>query len=140
MSKATLCFVMILCSVIAFAQQQPQWTVIQHVALSQQSQPIPQTTLFTPTSPGIYRLTVYFSGGTGTGTGIWVESLNGTDITGLPLGGSGNLAIFCREANWQWTPPVVISLKPQVPLTYQVSDISASGCQYNLVITVEELL
>ena len=93
-----------------------------------------------PATPGIYRLTVYFSGGTGTGTGYWSESLTGTDISGATLSGSGNLNVFCNEVNWQWTPPITISLKPEVPLTYQVQDIAASNCQYNVVIVVEQLL
>jgi hypothetical protein len=139
MRTAMICFVVMLCTVVAFGQGQPQWTVIQHVNLSQQSQPIPLTTLLTPTEPGIYRLTVYFSGGTGTGVGYWTEFLTGTDITGAPLG--ANLNVLCREINWQWTPPMTISLKPQVPLTYSVvSPNGAPTCRYNLAITVEQLL
>ena len=69
MRKAMICFVVMLCSVIALGQGQPQWTVIQHVNLSQQIHPISPVTLLTPAEPGIYWLTVYFSGGTGSGTG-----------------------------------------------------------------------
>src|SRR5579864_9130694 len=126
MYKIALGLLVMLWSGVALGQQTlpqqralPQWTVIRHVVLYQQSAPISQTTLLTPTQPGIYRFTVYFSGGSGTGGGRWLESLSGSDITGLSLGGLGSLGVLCGELLWQWTPPVVVSLKPEVPLTYQ---------------------
>ena len=141
MRNAMICAVLMLCSILALGQGQPQWTVVQHVTLSQQLQPIPQTTLLTPTEPGIYRITVYFSGGNETGSSGWSEVLNGTDITGAPLGGVGDLNIPCRGANWSFTFPITISLEPNVPLTYQVRAYSqVPSCHYNLAITVEQLM
>jgi hypothetical protein len=139
MYKAALGLLVTFCSAIAFGQTAaPQWRVIRHVVLYQQTEPIPQTTLLTPTESGIYRVTVYLSGGGGTGTGRWLESLSGSDITGLPFS-PGNLNVLCGELLVQGTPPVVVSLKPQVPLTYQVEGSGAPTCQYNLAITLEQL-
>ncbi len=141
MRYATIFFVMMLCSTIAFGQGQPQWTVIQHVELSQQGHSIPQTTILVPTEPGIYRISVYFSVGGGTGSGAWLEVLDGTDITGAPLEGYGTLELPCAAASWFSAPPFTVSLKPQEPLTYQVkASTGAAGCQYNLAIIVEQLL
>ena len=141
MRKAAVCFAMMLYSTVAFGQEQPQWMVIQHLNLSQQSQPIPQATLLVPTEPGLYRISVYMSVGGGTGSGAWLEILSGTDITGASLEGNGTLVLPCKEASWFSAPPFTVSLKPQEPLTYQVkASTGAPGCQYNLAITIEELL
>ena len=61
MRKATIGLLLLLCSLAAFGQTQPQWRVVQHVILTHQSAPIPQSPLFTPTKPGLYRLSAYIS-------------------------------------------------------------------------------
>ena len=139
MRKTTACFLIMLCSAIAFGQQQPQWTVVQSVVLFSQSQAIPQTTLLTPTEPGLYRLTVYFSGGGGASPqGAFDLVVVGTDISGVPsrteLGGP------CAFSRFISLSPIV-SLKPSVPLTFEVDNLGTSpGCVYNLAITVEQLV
>lgn len=147
MRKATLCFLLMLCSVIAFGQQ-PQWTTVASVALFSQNQNVPKTTIFTPTEPSVYRLNVYFSGGThGAATnGAFEVSVSGFDITGLPLsdyngwGELGTLNVHCNALHWGFLPPITVSLEPNVPLVYQVlSQISSLNCDYNLAITVEQL-
>jgi hypothetical protein len=131
------CFAMLLCSVIALGQQQPQWTVVQHVELTQQSQPIAPTTLLTPTESGVYRLTAYFSSVGGTAVGSWTEFLSATDITGGLV--NGNLALNCHSSRyWFSTPPITALLKANAPITYQVSS-NGGSCQYNLLIVVEQL-
>lgn len=141
MGKATICLMVTMCSVIAFAQEEPQWKVVQHVTLFQQSELIYWTTLLTPTEPGVYRLTVYFSGGGGGAKGQFVASIHGFDITGIPLGLDG-IAILCSGKTWYQTAPITVSLKPQIPLMYEVlgSNNGTAGCQYNLAITVEQLM
>jgi hypothetical protein len=141
MRRATLCLLLILCSVIVFAQQ-PQWRTVASVALFNQTQAIPSTTLLTPSEPGIYRLNIYFSGGGGTAKfGTFTERLAATDITGYKLGDSGNFTVFCgMNRAWQWLPPVTISLKPNTPLNYEVDSYAVSpDCVYNVAITVEQL-
>ena len=143
MRNATLCFLLTLCSAVAFGQQEPQWTVIKHVTLMQQNLDIFLTTLLTPTEPGFYRISSYLSGGVASDPGneaVWTATLAGTDIAGAQFK-PVPLQIACNQASWLSAPPITISLKPQVPLTYQV--IAGGGsrpCQYNLAITVEQLL
>ncbi len=105
----------------------------------QQTQSI-NGTLLVPTDPGIYRLNLYFSiGGGGNGLqSYFLTQLHGTDITG----GSGE-GLYCSDsAEVYWMPPIMVSLKPQEPLTYRVaaSKVPTAGCQYNLAITVEQLM
>ena len=141
MCKATICFLMLLCSAIALGQQ-PQWTVVQNVVLSNQNEDIAKTTIFTPTEPGLYRLTLYFStSGNGT-TGWFLETLFGTDISGQDL---SHLAIYQLEcstaAAYRPIPPITIRLRPNTPLAYSVDSYrSNSPCVYNLAITVEQLV
>ena len=90
---------MVLCSVLAFGQGEPLWTVVKHVLLFNQNQAIPLTTLLTPTEPGIYRLNLYFQGGGGTSKfGNFIERLFATDITGYSLNGSGDFAVLWHDA------------------------------------------
>jgi hypothetical protein len=57
------------------------------------------------------------------------------------LGGIGDLYVPCRGAYLSFTFPIAISLKPNVPLTYQVRAYSqVPSCHYNLAITVEQLM
>jgi len=131
-------FAVLLCSLVVVGQQQPQWTVVQHVELMQQGQPIAPTTLLTPTESGVYRLTAYFSSVGGTAAGGWTEFLNATDITGGLV--NGNLGLNCRSGHyWFSTPPITAVLKANAPVTYQVSSTGAATCQYNLLIIVEQL-
>ena len=138
MRNAKVFCVLLLGSVISFGQQQPQWTVVEHVELMQQSQTIPLTTLLTPAESGVYRLTAYFSSVGGTAATTWSESLSATDVTGGLV--NGNLNLNCRTGHyWSSTPPITAVLKANAPVTYQVSNNGAATCQYNLVIVVEEL-
>jgi hypothetical protein len=61
MGKATMCLLVALCSLAAFGQNQPQWKVVQSVILTHQTAVIPQTTIFTPNRPGLYRLSGYMT-------------------------------------------------------------------------------
>ena len=40
MREATIYFLMLLCSVLAFGQEEPQWKVVKHVIFTQQMQRI----------------------------------------------------------------------------------------------------
>lgn len=140
MREATICFVMMLCSVVAFGQQQPQWKVVQSVALFNQTNPIPPTTLLTPTEPGAYRVSLYFSGVPKTAAySNPVVQILGSDITGASIP-NWLLQLSCNVPNWLSIPATTISLKPQVPLIYELDTGNSSSCLYNLIISVEQLV
>ena len=86
MREATIYFLMLLCSVLAFGQEEPQWKVVKHVIFTQQMQRIGGT-LLVPTEPGIYRLNLYFSeSGGGKGLNSYHQAqLQGTDVTGTTV-------------------------------------------------------
>ncbi len=137
MRKAAICFIFaLLCPVLSVGQQ---WQVVRHVELFNQTQAVPLTTLLTPTELSIYRIDFYFSAGPETGPGLarWDANLSGTELSGLPL--NTTASVHCGTSSWYSAPPVTISLKPQVPLTYQVQLLGLQGCQYNLAIIVEQL-
>jgi len=142
MRKAIPFVFLLLFPVIAFGQQQPQWTVVASVAIFNQDHADRHTvTLLTPTEPGIYRLNVYFSGGGGVhnpkGGGFYTE-LRGFDITGQPL--YFTQSFECGSQTWDFMPQVMVSLKPQQSLTYDVGGTPLTpGCIYNLAISVEQL-
>ncbi len=139
MRNATICFLLLLCSVLAFGQE-PQWTVVKHVVLLNQTQSVRFENLLTPTEPALYRLSFYFSGnGNGAGqSGYYSVSLNGTDISGMPLGAGGY--VLCYQIGWNSTTTTAI-LKPQAHLSYTVfADNSSTNCTYNLAITIEQLV
>jgi hypothetical protein len=140
MRKAAICFLLLLCSAIAFGQQQPQWTVVQSEVLSNQNQPIAQT-LLTPTEASIYRLTIYFSVVSGPSPqGAFELTVVGKDISGLPLTGTP-FGFGCGGPGF-FQVSSAISLKPNLPLSFEVKSfgIPSQGCVYNLAITVEQLV
>jgi hypothetical protein len=139
MRQAILSF-LLLCSAIAFGQE-PQWTVVQHVVLLNQNQNIPLTTLFTPTEPAVYRLTIYFSGVGTKGRGAFAYFLNGVDISGQTIEEGDEVS--CPGTGFQSPPPITTILKPQVPFQYVVVNrdpFPPNSCYYNLAITVEQLV
>ena len=137
MWSATIFCAVLLCSATALGQQ-PQWTVVQHVELMQQSVAIAPTILLTPAESGTYRLTTYISSVGGTVVGDWTLFLSATDIAGGLV--NGNLGLACRVGHyWFSTPPITAVLKANAPITYQVSGSGAPACQYNLLIVVEQL-
>ena len=57
MRNATICFLLVMCSVIAFGQDEPQWKVVKHITLMQQRQPMSQAGLLTPAEIALHRVT-----------------------------------------------------------------------------------
>jgi hypothetical protein len=141
MRKVTICFLLMLCSVLAFGQQ--RWAIVGSVALFNQSQGILRTTIFTPTELGIYRLNFYFSvlGGNEKEYGNFYEDVYITDISGQEWDPSPYGA--CSGGYYRPVDPITISLKPNVPVefaTHYEGVPRNSPCVYNLAITVEELV
>jgi hypothetical protein len=66
--------------------------------------------------------------------------MQGTDISGAEV--NGGALIYCESPGAYWLPPIMVSLKPQIPLGYSVIGRKSptAGCQYNLAITVEQLM
>src|SRR5262249_24088345 len=96
MRKSAIYLLLVLWSAVALAQDEPQWKVIKHVVLTNQTQQTSRT-LLVPTEPGVYRLNLYFSvTGGGLGDAYFYEAqIGGTDISGAQLSG-GSLG-FCQE-------------------------------------------
>jgi hypothetical protein len=131
MRKATICLVVFLCSWAAFGQDKvPQWKVVRDVVLTKQTSPISQTTVFTPTSPGLYRLSSYLSvSGAGASWGL---SVYWTDLTGALTSST-----FGTGPGWAWSGPIIFSIEPGQSFSYSVS--GTGGGTYNVGFTVERL-
>ncbi len=138
MRRPTILFLLL--ALPASGQHLPQWKVAHSVILSNQTNPIPLTTIFTPQAQGVYRLSVYFSGGGGTpAAGDWDMSANWTDLTGAG-GDFDELQVNTGDANWTQHTPSLLSIEPDTPLQYEVVSVgNVSGSDYNLVLTVEQL-
>ena len=125
---------LLLCSGIAFAQQQPQWTVIAAVKVVNQTAPIAPVTLFTPTQTlGLYRVTAYIAEKGHQGT-QWRLSIGYTDSsTGVP--GAASISVEAGEAVLDPTP---FSPKPGTPVSYDV-DLGSGEVPYSFMFAIEQL-
>lgn len=143
MRNATICLLLILCSMAAFGQNQPQWKVVNAVALTNQTAPIAQKTLFTPTAPGLYRLDAYLSATNLPGQQndpSWSFLLIYVDL----MTGQGEGAGMIVQANGVSTSYIgsyVFSIQPGTPVSYLVSasDPPPANSEYSLAFTIEQL-
>jgi hypothetical protein len=132
MRKAMLIgLLMMVCSLAAFGQSQPQWVVVYSAVLFGQTEAIPQTTAFTPTETnGVYRLSACLSN---------PDDAHNTPIFILTWGKiSPNTPSATLDGGQQIT--VVFTPKAGVPLSYSVkgSRQGATG-DYDLAFTIEQL-
>jgi len=124
---------LLLCSGIAFAQQQPQWTVIAAVKVVNQTAPIAPVTLFTPTQTlGLYRVTAYIAE-KGPQHTQWRLNINYTDSTGVLAAVS--ISVEAGEAVLDPTP---FSPKPGTPVSYDV-DLGSGEVPYSFMFAIEQL-
>ena len=128
MRKLTMTLTMLLCCCAAYGQSVPQWVVVHSLFLTRQTAPVPQTTVFTATTAGVYRVTAYWSE-----TGKEANqtfTLSWTDIIGevqqLNLGGVGESRVA----------PFMIVPKVGTAVTYV--GFGTSGV-YNVAYTIEQL-
>lgn len=136
MRQATICFLMLLWSAIAFGQE-PQWRVIKHVSLVEQNL-ITEGNILIPTQPlGVYRLTIYFSV-EGTGQGGFNADVTGLDISGQSFDKYIEGAV-CPAGGFS-SDAITVVLQPRQPLRYSISNNNPSNCNYSLIITVEQLV
>ena len=137
MRKATLCLVVLLCSLAAYGQKQPQWRVVKSVSLFDQSEPIPNTILFTPSTFGVYRLSGYMAG-TNLQSGTALEFfMSWTDASGSPESSS---MVVQNQIPSETINPTVFTVHPGTPVVYDVEAAPPPvGYTYILVLTVEKL-
>jgi len=134
--KKIACLILLL-SAIAFAQE-PQWTVVSNVVVYNQTQGVGQTTLFTPSETGLYRVSFYMSAPPYAGplVGGVIAFYDGTDVSGVIIGEA--ITTPCRGTpSQQSTIPTTYALAAGQPFTYTVV---GGGCPYNLAIVVEQLV
>jgi hypothetical protein len=129
MRKTTmLCLLMLVGSLTAFSQSQPQWKIVHSLILIRQTVPVQETTIFKPSEAGVYRLSAYWSE-TGKGSNQQF-TLSWTDITGsaqeLSMSGVGPSR----------SSPFVFIPKIGTPITYVGS---GSTGVYNVALTIEQL-
>lgn len=131
-----------------FAQTTP--TIVATVKLTDQTTAIPKTVLFTPTTEGTFRLSVYMVTtvpATNGSAAEWVTSLNWTDDASYwfysdastVAAGRRTNSIFCCKPG---SNPLTFSAKGGMPITYAVSSRSGnpSGSTYEVFITLEQLM
>jgi hypothetical protein len=118
--------------------------IVAHAKLTSQTATIPTTTILTPKTTGLYRLSIYQTLTTAnpTSQSCWEVILNWTDDAGLEEGQTD-----CDFGSQ--TPPEAYVYSPQVftfeitagsPLTYSVAQFGGSdGTAYSLYYTLERL-
>jgi hypothetical protein len=147
MRKPTICLFLILCSLAAFGQKQPQWKVVKHLIRTNQLSQIPETAIFTPTKPGLYRLSAYLS----VADALYVVrnlQFNWTDAAGEPANVSINAtnskcsATYCSFSNinsYVFIPQAGI---PVSYLVYSEGNLAIPFLppgSYNIAFTIEQL-
>jgi hypothetical protein len=137
MSKTTVCLLVLLCSLAAHGQKQPQWRVVKSVSLLDQTEPISDTTWFTPPTFGVYRLSGYMAG-TNLQSGTALEFIiSWTDVSGTTGGSS---IVLSNQLPSGTINPTVFSVRSGTPVVYHVQATPPPvGYTYILVLTVEKL-
>jgi hypothetical protein len=136
MRSLAICFIVILGSWGTLLAQAPahQWKVVQVVQLAEQTAPIPTTTIFTPTTVQLYRITVYLDcGGHGVDSGEYWQFIVGWSSNGGGLEGSCGPG----AASGQIAPFIG---KPGTPVFYDILTGSTTPTfPYAFEIVVEQL-
>jgi hypothetical protein len=134
--RKTAIVALVMCSLFAFGQKQPQWRVVQSVILTHQTAAIPQTTVFTPRDEGLYRLNAYISARElGNGT-EWVFGFLWTDLVGQnPM-----TASISAVRGGAGTITLIFSARRNTPVSFQVQDEGTPpNSHYTLAFTIEQL-
>ena len=126
--RKTMFFLLVLLStLVAFGQDQPQWKVVQHTFLTG-NQSIPTTTIFTPTKASLYRLSAYISQDSGDWEirFFWTDALGGAQTFNLLANQVGNTEIV-----------YLLVPKAGTPIQYEVS--GTLGGNFNVAFVGEQL-
>jgi hypothetical protein len=157
----TLCVAAILVATIVFTSGNkpadastvglPSPVIVAKISLTNQTQQIPTTTLFTPTTSGLYRVSIYFSMTKPVTQLEWDTSLYFTDEAGAEnMTGGASVARLNYSLNaipptaWATTTsgdpvaPVTFRAIAGTPVSYSVSG-PASGDTYELFLVAERL-
>jgi hypothetical protein len=138
MRKAAICLLLLMCSLAAHGQKQPQWRVIQSVVLKDQTEPIPPTTLFTPQAEGVYRMSGLMSATPMQSGKVLDFYFSWTDVSGQD--GEINMRVG-NQFLLQSTNTTVFSVRPNTPVIYRVQASSPPPVdyKYTLIFTIEQL-
>ncbi len=137
MCRLTICSLVILWTCSAFAQSP---VIVANVSLLNQISTIFPTTLVTPSSDALYRITAYMEM-TKTNTSNWSWCANFFFNDGLRKRGVG-VEVETNSDNDVSSGVFVAADKAGVPLTYSVTDCSGTkrGKEpFNLFFTIEQL-
>jgi hypothetical protein len=134
MRKMTLALLAVVCVWAATSwQSQPRWRTVQSIVLTHQTQPIPQTTIFTPTERGLYRLNTYMTAGGRNIQASWQMNFDWNDIDGSPF--SYGISSYDSPSELVY----IFSPQPNTPVSYMVTQVPGYSGGYDLVITIEQL-
>jgi hypothetical protein len=143
MRKVMLCGLVLLCSCVSFSQTVPQWKVVKAVFLRNRTAAIQETTLFTPTENGLYRLSGYMSASNlqGIQNAFWSFILRYTDLTQLESNSSmlvqGNGGVINTIDSH------VFAVLKGTPISYEViksdNPPPPPDAEYTIAFTIEQL-
>lgn len=141
MRRVTICLLvllpLLLCSLTALGQSQPQWKVVQSVSMAKQANNIPQTNLFVPATPGLYRMSTYLS--VVGSADQWELVLTWTDVTGLRSSSELKVTANGRAVGQQGA--LIFVPKAGVPVAYSVTEEGENPPPsiYNFGVVIEQL-
>jgi hypothetical protein len=125
--------------------------IVARLALQNQTAPIANTTAYTPTVTGLYRISAYMTEPQNDTGNFWYLNFQWTDEVGLEetadafmeqggYGPPGAYAINSNDSYDQPAGPVVIQAVAGQPIEYSVAAAqNSNGGTYALFITVERL-
>lgn len=120
---------------------------VAQVVLKGQTTTIPTTTIFTPQSDGLYRISGYGTTTVPGSQGYWNVIFGWTDDAGAEQNSAmppSDWLLIPTNASWGFTGTLtlVVNANAGMPLTYSVGiyDGSTTGSTYELFITVEQLM
>jgi hypothetical protein len=126
-------------------------TIVKKVALTNQTGPIPTTTIFTPGTSGLFRVSVYMTQAVaGNSPDYWTVDLGWSDDAGKEaaatvsssVGQVPPMAWGFVSGSFQPGSVVTVEGRAGQPLTFDVTDAGGFGNDgsYSLYITVERLI
>jgi hypothetical protein len=120
----------------------PSPVIVARVGLLNQTAAIPQTTVFTPTQSGVYRVSPYLALTTKPNDGFWYFDVYWTDEGGtrsasqmLSLSGD-----YGRDPNGSVVGSFTFRAIAGQPVSYGVSTCCSAGGTYELFFVVERLM
>ncbi|MBZ5571483.1 MAG: hypothetical protein LAO09_06350 [Acidobacteriia bacterium] len=145
--KKSICLVaVLLCAwVSSFGQSNglPQWKVVKEFHLTNQTNAIPTTVLFTPTKASIYRLSMYLSASANEAqNGQFYITVDWTDQTGLPGTNGGATDLSHGSETLSWIAPETFSPKIGTPVTFTVvlsDNPPPQDASYSVAVIIEKL-